>query len=59
MRAFVRKYRGTSYRIRTCTETSKRNCVGQKMHGCGSPILSESANAAFRKGTNTEVNNTK
>jgi hypothetical protein len=56
MRAFLRKHEGASNRIRTSTETPKRNRGCQERHGYGSLILSESADADFRKGTNAEIN---
>jgi len=56
MRAFVRKHESASPRIRTGTETPKRNRVCLERHGYGSLILSESTDADFRKDTNTEIN---
>lgn len=51
MRALAGEHEGASHRIRTCTETQKRNYAGQERHRCGSPILSESAHADFRRST--------
>src|SRR3546814_8909546 len=54
MRAFVRMHESASCRIRTCTETWKRNCAGQEKHGYGSPILWKAADADFRKSTKAD-----
>lgn len=40
-----------SHRIRRRTEAQKRNCRKPERHGCDSPVLSESADADFRKST--------